>query len=165
MDITSPITVTLLGGLGTCIGYLISNRLERQKALQLREIEFRLERYREYLLALMDDYSYQTFDTGLQFVNCTNVILLIGGPGLLEALKDFRDNFNNARSEDEQWKIVNRIVFQMRCDLNTPDSRQLKEFEFPLIVPPLSRRHKDKPSRSPKDPPSGSSRVAGSNSI
>jgi len=147
MDIPSTITVTLLGGLGTCIGYFVSNRLERQKELRLREIEFRLERYREYLHALIADYSYQTFDTALQFVNCTNVILLIGGPGLLQALKDFKDNFNNARSEDEQWRIVNRIVFQMRCDLNTLGSRQLEQFEFPLIVPPLSRKHKEHKER------------------
>jgi hypothetical protein len=141
MEIPTTITVTLLGGVGTCLGYFISNSLERQKQLRLREIEFRLERYREFLLALVDDYAQQTFESQMRFVNCTNVILLIGGPALLQAIKELVQNFNDKNGSDEkQWVIMDRILLQMRHDLNTADSQELKEFKFPMIVPDISRK-------------------------
>jgi hypothetical protein len=146
MEIPTAITVTLLGGVGTCLGYFISNSLERQKQLRLREIEFRLERYREFLLALVDDYAQQTFETHTRFVNCTNVILLIGGPSLLQAIKELVENFNDKNgSVEKQWIIMDRILLQMRRDLNTPESRELKEFKFPMIVPDISRKQEGPP--------------------
>src|ERR1700683_2660127 len=141
MELPVPITVALLGGVGTGIGYLLSNRLERQKELRLREIEFRLERYREFLLAFIDEYSQGTFETQLRFVNCTNVILLIGSPALLLAIQKLVENFNDEKgSVKQQCKIMDRILLQMRHDLNSPGSDGLKNFRFPLIVPDVSRK-------------------------
>jgi hypothetical protein len=141
MQLPVPITVALLGGVGTAIGYFISNRLERQKELRLREIEFRLERYREFLLAFIDEYSQGTFETQLHFVNCTNVILLIGSPALLLAIKELVVNFNDEKGTvEQQWEIMDRILLQMRHDLNSADSDGLKNFRFPLIVPDVARK-------------------------
>ena len=147
MEIPTPITVALLGGLGTGIGYVISNRLERQKELRLREIEFRLDRYREFLLAFIDDYTQQTFETQLRFVNSTNVILLIGGQGLLHAIKELVDNFNHKTgSIEKQWNIMDRILIQMRRDLDTTGTKELEQgkFKFPMIVPDISRKRSNK---------------------
>lgn len=145
MELPVPITVALLGGMGTGIGYFISNRLERQKELRLREIEFRLERYREFLLAFIDEYSQGTFESQLRFVNCTNVILLIGSPPLLIEIKKLVDNFNDEKGTvEQQWEIMDSILLQMRHDLNTVDSEAMKTFRFPLIVPDVSRKQKNK---------------------
>ena len=149
MELPVPIAVALLGGVGTGIGYFISNRLERQKELRLREIEFRLERYREFLLAFIEEYSQGTFETQLRFVNCTNVILLIGSPALLLAIKKLVDNFNDEKgSVEEQWRIMDCILLQMRGDLNSTDSDGLKNFRFPLIVPDVSRKQEGTPPQN-----------------
>ena len=51
MDISTPVLVTILGGLGSIVGYFVSSYLERGRAARLREMEFRLDRYKEFLLA------------------------------------------------------------------------------------------------------------------
>jgi hypothetical protein len=150
MKLPTPIWVALVGGLATWLGYFISNALDRRKAIQLREMEFRLDRYREFLLAFIDEYTQGTFETQLQFVNCTNVILMIGGAGLLKAIKQLVDNFaeNDEKSIEHQWTIMDHILLEMRHDLNAPDAEELEKFRFPIIVPDLSRKSSgDSPSR------------------
>jgi hypothetical protein len=134
MDLPVPITVTLLGGLATLIGYFVSNVLEHSSARRLREMEFRLTRYTEFLLAYGEVSGQTTFETQSRFVDSVNVILLIGGATLLDAIKDLVENFNDPTgTAEKQVPILERIVFQMRRDLNSVDSRKLKKFEFPLI--------------------------------
>jgi hypothetical protein len=83
----------------------------------------------------------------LRFVNSTNVILLIGGQELLHAIKDLVDNFNHKTgSVEKQWKIMDRILIQMRRELDTADTKELEQgkFKFPMIVPDISRKRLDK---------------------
>jgi len=136
MDISAPFAVAVIGASVTLIGYFVSSSLERRRTLRLREMEFRLDRYKEFLLAFSELSGNPTFETQLRFVNSVNVILMIGSAELLEAVKDLVDNYNDEKGTAEmQQSILNRIVFGMRYDLNAPDSKKLVKFEFPIIVP------------------------------
>ena len=136
--------MALLGGLGTLVGYFISNSLERQRAARLREMEFRLDRYKEFLLAFNEDEP-----THLRFANSINVILMIGGAGLLNAIKDLAENYNDEDgTAEKQQLILDRILFQMRCDLNAPDSRKLKKFRFPVLAPDVAQKKEGKSKTS-----------------
>jgi hypothetical protein len=136
MNTLAPLVGTLIGAIGTIFGYFVSNLLERNRALRLRELEFRLDRYKEFLLAFSELSANKTYQTQLRFVNSVNVILLIGSANLLKAVKDLVDNYNDENaSAEKQTPILNRIMLGMRRDLNDAESKHLAEFEFPLIVP------------------------------
>ena len=92
MNTLAPLVGTLIGAIGTIFGYFVSNLLERNRALRLRELEFRLDRYKEFLLAFSELSANKTYQTQLRFVNSVNVILLIGSANLLKAVKDLVDN-------------------------------------------------------------------------
>ena len=94
MDISAPFAVAVIGASVTLIGYFVSSGLERRRTLRLREMEFRLDRYKEFLLAFSELSGNPTFETQLRFVNGVNVILMMGSAELLEAVKDLVDNYN-----------------------------------------------------------------------
>jgi hypothetical protein len=138
MEISTPIAVALLGAAVTVVGYFVTNALERRRALRLRELEFRLDRYTEFLLAFSELAVNPTPETQLRFVNSVNVILLIGSANLLELIAALVNNYNDeAGTVEKQQEILRTLLFQMRKDLGSPDSDKLAEFQFPLIVPDL----------------------------
>ena len=139
--------IALLAASVTLIGYFISNFLERWRSVRLRELEFRLDRYKEFLLAFSDLSGNPTYETQLRFVSSVNVILLIGSAGLLKAVKKLVENYNDEEgTEETQRPILDEIVLRMRCDLNAADSKKLAKFEFPIIVPDLKPKKGSKTS-------------------
>jgi hypothetical protein len=148
MPISGPVEVALIGALITLIGFFVTDRLERARALRLRNLEFRLDRYKEFWQAFSELSANRTYETQLRFVNGVNVVLLIGGLDLLRSVKDLVDNYNSdeKRSPDRYRQILNRIMLGMRRDLNARDSERLAQFEFPLIVPDIRP-----PAEAPRD--------------
>jgi hypothetical protein len=129
------IVTALIAAWVPILGLFITNALERRRALRLRELEFRLDRYKEFLQALCEFGANRTYATQLRFANSLNVVLLIGSPGLLEAVKDLVDNYNDKKGgAEKQVPILNRIMLGMRRDLNDAGSKYLTEFQFPIIV-------------------------------
>jgi hypothetical protein len=140
MNFSDPLAVASIGGLITLTGYFISNALERSRALRIREMEFRLAQYKEFLAALTEQSGNYTFETHVRFVNSVNAILLISGARLLNDVKDLADNYNDPEgTADESWKIIRRIMYSMRCELGSPDTKKLVGFNFPILVPDLER--------------------------
>jgi hypothetical protein len=138
MDISPTLAVALLGVSATFVGYFVSNALERRRALSLREMEFRLDRYKEFLLAYTELSVNRTYVTQLRFVNSVNVILMIGSAELLLAVNDLIRNYNDEQgSEENQQPIMDRILLGMRHDLNAADSKHLAHFRFPIIIPDI----------------------------
>lgn len=136
MNISTPVEVALVTAAVTLIGYFVSNSLERQRATRLREMEFKLDRYKEFFLAFSELAGNQTFGTQLRFVSSSNVVLMIGSAKLLRAVKDLLDNFYDEKgTSEQQQRILDRIMWSMRSDLNAPDSKLLADFEFPVMIP------------------------------
>src|SRR5215475_1243000 len=133
MDLSAPLTIAVLGGLLTLVGYFVSSSLERRRLLNLREMEYRLERYKEFLLSFGEYSANPSYATQLRFVNAVNTILLMGGPLLLRAVKALQDNYVN--QGDRHPEILNQIVTEMRRDLRSPGAQELVGFEFPIMVP------------------------------
>jgi hypothetical protein len=138
MDVSPTLAVALLGVSATFVGYFVSNSLERRRALSIREMEFRLDRYKEFLLAYTELSVNRTYVTQLRFVNSVNVVLMIGSAELLFAVKDLIRNYNDEQgSEENQQPIMDRILLGMRRDLNAADSKLLAHFTFPVIIPDI----------------------------
>ncbi len=156
MEISTPVAVALLGAAVTVVGYFVTSALERRRALRLRELEFRLDRYKEFLLAFSESAVNPTPETQLRFVNSVNVILLIGSAGLLSSMEALVNNYNDeAGTVEKQQEILRTLLFHMRGDLGSPDSDKLAEFKFSLIVPDLKappeekRRRQTRPRSAP----------------
>jgi hypothetical protein len=99
-------------------------------------MEFRLERYREFRMAFGALSGNPTYETQSRFVDSLNVILLVGSADLLRAVDDLVENYNDAAGTAEsQRPILDRILFQMRCDLGMTNRKELAGFEFPIIIP------------------------------
>ena len=85
--------------------------------------------------ALCEFGANRTYATQLRFANSLNVVVLIGSPSLLEAVKDLVDNYNDEKGgAEKQIPILNRIMLGMRRDLNDAGLKYLTEFQFPIIV-------------------------------
>jgi hypothetical protein len=138
MDVSPTLAVALLGVSATFVGYFVSNSLERRRALSIREMEFRLDRYKEFLLAYTELSVNRTYVTQLRFVNSVNVVLMIGSAELLLAVNDLIRNYNDEQGREEnQQPIMDRILLGMRRDLNAADSKLLAHFRFPIIIPDI----------------------------
>jgi hypothetical protein len=131
MKLPDPIVVAVIAGFITLIGYFITNALERRREVRIREGEFRLSQYKEFLAALTEQAAEYNMQTHVRFVNSVNVLLLIGGPGLLYAIKALVENYNDKDgTEERSWEIIDRILQQMRFDLGAPGTRELEEFQI-----------------------------------
>ena len=73
----TQLTVALIGGVIVLLGHLLSNFLDRRRALRLQEAEFKITRYQEFLFALSAG-SNRNYSTQLDFVKSLNVISLNG---------------------------------------------------------------------------------------
>jgi hypothetical protein len=134
---TAPVAAALITALVTLLGFFITSALERRRSSRLRELEFRLDRYKEFLQALSEYGANAVFSTQLRFTDSLNVVLLIGSPDLLRAVKELVDNYNDEKgSAERQISILNRIMLAMRHDLNV-ESKDLTGFDFPIIFPDL----------------------------
>lgn len=135
----NTVTAALITAILGILGLFITSALERRRASRLRELEFRLDRYKEFLQALSEYGANQTFATQLRFTNSLNVILLIGSTSLLQAVKDLVESYNDKNvSWEKQIPILNRIMLGMRRDLNDAETKRLTEFDFPIIFPDIS---------------------------
>jgi hypothetical protein len=138
MDISPTLAVALLGVSATFVGYFISNALERRRAVSLREMDFRVDRYKEFLLAFTEVSIDRTYETQLRFVNSVNVLFIVGSAEVVVSVSDLISNYNDEQgSVESQQPIINRIVLAMRRDLNAADSKRLANFKFPIIFPDI----------------------------
>jgi hypothetical protein len=149
---TAPVAAALITALVTLLGFFITSALERRRSARLRELEFRLDRYKEFLQALSEYGANPVFSTQLRFANSLNVVLLIGSPDLLRAVKDLVDNYNDKKggSSDRQLPILSRIMLAMRRDLNV-GSKVLTDFDFPIIFPDLPSGAESSSARSARE--------------
>src|SRR4029077_3653041 len=131
----TQLTVALIAGVLALVGNVISNFLASRRALLLKETEFKITRYQEFLFALSAG-SNRNYDTQLDFVKSLNVISLMASEKVLKQVNALVENYNSPEgTTNAQWPIINRIIFEMRCDLNGKREAQVfANFEFPFIV-------------------------------
>jgi hypothetical protein len=147
MNFSDPLAVASIGGLITLTGYFISNGLERNRTIRIREMEFKLAQYKEFLAALTEQNGKYTYETHVRFVNSVNAILLIAGARFLNDVKDLVENYNDAEGTEAR-EIIQRILYSMRCDLGAPDAKKLVGFDFPIIAPDLARLRENEQERA-----------------
>ena len=133
MDIR--LTIALIGALAVLLGHLVSNVLTQRRTLFLKETEFKITRYQEFLFAISAGSS-RNYETQLDVVKSLNVINLMGSKEVLKEINALVENYNSPTgSAAAQWPIINRIILEMRSDIGgTRSTKGFAGFEFPFIV-------------------------------
>jgi hypothetical protein len=140
MKISDPIALAVIGGAVTLTGYFVTSSLERRRTARIREMEFRLDRYKELITAFTEQSGRYTYETHLRFVNALNGVLLIGGTQLLRGIQRLVENYNDPEgTAAKSSEILDSILYSMRHDLGAPDTKGMADFYFPIIVPDLER--------------------------
>ena len=77
------------------LGHVLSNFLDRRRALGLEQAEFKIARYQEFLFALSAYGSNRNYSTQLDFAKSLNVISLMASEKVLKQVNALVDNYNS----------------------------------------------------------------------
>jgi hypothetical protein len=144
MNVSIPLLVAVIGGVVTLCGAVVSNALDRKKALIQQKIEFRYEQYKEFLASFCELASNPGREAQLRFSKASNGVLLLAGEGAVRSITNLVLNYQNPIGDVEtQQEILEQTIFHMRSDLEAPDQKKLKGYRFPFVVPDIPENDKE----------------------
>ena len=137
MDV--EIKVAIIAGLVTFAAAVIAYFLERRREHKLKELEFRLDRYKDFLAAFAEIGSgYKTHEAHLKLANAVNSMNLIASRPVLNHVYSLIDYVQSHRgpsySVAEQDEIIRQIILAIRDDLGQ-DTSAFRDFSFRTISP------------------------------
>ena len=133
------IKVAIIAGLVTFAATIIAYFLERRRERQLKELEFRFDRYKDFLAAFAEmGSSYKTHEAHLKLANAVNSMNLIASRPVLNHAYSLIDYVQTHRGSSysvaEQDEIICRIILAIRDDLGQNTS-EFQGFPFRTISP------------------------------
>jgi hypothetical protein len=135
----TAIWVAVIGALATLITATVSHFLARRREYQLRNMQFKLDRYADFLGGFAEIGSpNKTHEAHLRVANAVNVMNLMASREVLEhvyRLLDYvRTHNDGSYSVVEQNEIIRQIILAIRGDLrqNTAD---FADFLFRTVSP------------------------------
>jgi hypothetical protein len=135
----AAILVAVIGALATLIVAVISHFFARRRDYQLKNLEFKLDRYADFLGAFAEMGSgHKTHEAHLKVANAVNTMNLFASRDVLShvyALLDYVSTHKDTTySVVEQNKIISDIILSIRADLGEETS-SLADFPFRTISP------------------------------
>jgi len=127
--------IAIISGLLAILAAIITHYLTKRRELEIREAEYKLERYKDFLASLAGVGSgYKTYDAHVHFTNAANTLNLIASKKVLEAVYELVDYVQTHKGENynisEQNKILNKLILEIRRDLHPRTLKDFKQFEF-----------------------------------
>ncbi|MBZ5665684.1 MAG: hypothetical protein LAO30_13865 [Acidobacteriia bacterium] len=131
--------VAVIGALATLIAATITHFLARRREYQLRELQFKLDRYVDFLGGFAEFGSAtKSHEVHLRIASAVNVMNLIASREVLEQvyrLFDYiRTHKDGSYSIVEQDEIIRQIILAIRGDLGQTTADIMK-FQFRVISP------------------------------
>jgi len=123
----------------TLAAALIADFLQRRRDSRLKNLEFKLDRYEEFLAGFAEMGSQRkTHEAHLKIANAVNTMNLWASPPVLRQVYSLLDyvqsNSSSSYSVAEQDRIIRRIIQEIRRDLGQSTSG-LQDFPFRTISP------------------------------
>jgi len=136
----TAITVALIGGIVTLAAALFAPLFARQREMKQKELEFKLDRYKEFFSGFAEIGSgYKSYEAHLKFANAVNTINLIGSVEVLKSAYELLDCISSHRGDDcsveEQDRIINKIVIAIQKDLSQTYKGGISQLRFQTISP------------------------------
>jgi hypothetical protein len=134
------IIVALIGGIFTLASALFVHLFTKQRELKQKELEFKLDRYKEFLSGIAEIGSkHKSYEAHLKIANAVNTINLIGSAEVLNNTYELLNYIMSHRAGkydiEEQDRIINRIILSMRKDLSQNYKKEIGQFMFRTISP------------------------------
>jgi hypothetical protein len=128
-----------VGGLATLFVAVISHFFSRRREYQLKNLQFKLDRYADFLGGFAEIGSEQkTPEAHLRIANAVNTMNLFASREVLEQvyalLQYVGDHRDQSYSREKQDEIICKIILAIRSDLGGKTS-DLASFAFRTISP------------------------------
>jgi hypothetical protein len=139
----TAITIAIIGGIFTLIAALFAHLFTRQRELKQKELEFKFDRYKEFLSGFAEIGSaYKSYEAHLKMANALNTINLIGSIEVLKSTYELLDYLSSRRGDDysveEQNRIINEIVIAIRKDLSQAYKGEVGQQRFRVVSPGIN---------------------------
>ena len=129
------ILAAIIAGFVALLGYPAASLFGGWSERRAKQHAFRLECYQDFLKSFFELAARGTFEAQLAFVHKVNVMNLMASTEVMKLVGDLATNYTNEDgSEAEQWQIINRVIWAMRCDVTSSDLHVPMGYEFPFIV-------------------------------
>jgi hypothetical protein len=138
----AAIWAATVGGLATLLVATISHLFSRRREYQLKNLQFKLDRYADFLGGFAEIGSEQkTHEAHLRIASAVNTMNLFASREVLEhvyALLEYvRSHQDQSYSRERQEEIIRKIIVAIRSDLGGKTS-DLSNFAFRMISPASS---------------------------
>ena len=129
------IWVAVITGMLTILAAIITHYLAKRRELEIREAEYKLERYKDFLDSLAGIGSgYKTYEAHTSFANAVNTLNIAANKKVLEAVYEVVEYIETHKGEDytiaEQNRILSRLMLEIRRDLHPRTLKDFARFEF-----------------------------------
>jgi hypothetical protein len=133
------IMIAVISGFVAIIVAFLTYYLTKKKEINLKELEFKLEKYNDFLSGFSEIGSgYKTYEAHNKVANSTNLLNLIASKEVLEKTFSLFEYVENHSDESfdikEQNRLTDEIIISMRKDLKQ-NYNKLKGFKFKLMSP------------------------------
>ena len=127
------VLAAVIAGLVVLLGYPVTSFFASRRAARAKEMAFKLECYQEFLKSFFELANRPTYETQLSFTHSVNVLNLMAGREILDALHDLRANYEKG-TEEQQWRILDEILYRMRRDMLGSGDTIPHGYNFPVLV-------------------------------
>ena len=127
------VLAAVIAGLVVLLGYPVTSFFASRRAARAKEMAFKLECYQEFLKSFFELANRPTYETQLSFTHSVNVLNLMAGREILDALHELRANYEKG-TEEQQWRILDEILYRMRRDMLGSGDTIPHGYNFPVLV-------------------------------
>ena len=134
----STVLVAIVGGILAILAAIITHYLMRIRDLEMKEAEYKLERYNDFLASFAEIGSgFKPYEAHVRFENAVNTLNLVASYEVLvliyELLKYIETHKGAEYSVHDQDKILNKMILEIRRDLHPRTIKNFEQFEFRII--------------------------------
>jgi len=132
----TPVIVALVAGFAATSAPALSYWLTKRQERSVARHNLKLDHYREFIDALAGIVDGEdTDESQSRFSRTTNTMYLIASNDVLKALQAFRDEIrqsNTNKTDEAHDRLLSRLVWEIRHDLNDSPTFNPKDFSMRL---------------------------------
>src|SRR5690348_6267434 len=99
------VLAAVIAGCVALLGYPVTSFFTSRQDARAKERAFKLDCYQRFLKAFFEYANQPSFETQLAFTQSVNVLNLMAGPGILDAVHKLVDK-DDKGAKASQWKIL-----------------------------------------------------------
>jgi len=139
MTTDAPIVVAMISAAAAIVVPAVTFYFTKSKERHEDWLRYKFKMYKELVESLSGIMSSTSTPEGqVRFSEACNTLHLIGSRGVLQALHDFQDKTRSSGppiSMEEHDRLLSRLLWEIRCDLEIPENPALSDYKARLWSP------------------------------